>query len=312
MDAVLLFPGQGSQIPGMGRDLADCFPAARAVFDAADRALGTDLSALCFEGPEVELTRTHNAQPALLTHGAAAWAVVRDRLHPLVRAAAGHSLGEFTAYHAAGSLGLGAAVQLVRQRGELMYRAGVERPGTMAAVLGETADPVEAICERATAEAGVVVPANFNAPGQVVISGEVPGVERALELAKQSGAKRGVKLNVSGAFHSPLMEPAAAGLATALDAAGLTDARFPVVANVDADEVTRAADARDRLLRQLYSPVRWTAGVTRLAERFPDALYVELGPGTVLRGLVRKIAPHVEVVSCGTADDVDRLMERLA
>src|SRR5438132_1279255 len=195
MDVVLLFPGQGSQKPGMGKDLAEAFPAARAVFDATDKALGFSLSRLCFEGPTDELTLTHNAQPALLTHGAAAWAVLENAEGMRVCAAAGHSLGEFTAYYAAGSFGLEDAVRLVRRRGELMYKAGVDRPGAMAAVLGDTSAPIEAICEVASREAGLVVPANYNSPGQVVISGESAGVDRAMVLVKEAGAKRAIKLN---------------------------------------------------------------------------------------------------------------------
>lgn len=296
----------------MGRDLAEHFPAARAAFTAVDEALGVELSRLCFEGPDDELTRTHNAQPALLAHGAALWAVLGDRLAPHVRAAAGHSLGEFTAYHAAGTFALADAARVVRRRGELMYQAGTERAGAMAAILGDLAEPVERICERASREAGTVVPANFNAPGQVVVSGEVAGVDLALVLAKAAGAKRGIKLNVSGAFHSPLMEPVAQRLAETLDATAAADPRFPVFANVDATPTVRAPAARAQLVRQLTSPVRWTDVVSALAERFPQALYVELGPGAVLRGLVRKIAPAVEVVSCGTAADVNTLSERLA
>ncbi|MFL5575399.1 MAG: ACP S-malonyltransferase [Gemmatimonadaceae bacterium] len=312
MDIVLLFPGQGSQKPGMGKDLADAFPAAFEAFEAVDAALGAPLSRLCFEGPAEELTLTHNAQPALLAHGAAAWAATRERLAPHVRAAAGHSLGEFTAYHAAGALSLGDAARLVRRRGELMYESGVQRPGAMAALLGDPSEPLEAICERASAEAGLVVPANYNSPGQTVISGEVAGVERAMEIAKEKGVKRAVRLNVSGAFHSPLMEPAARGLGEALDAAEFTDAGFPIYANVTAEPVQGAATARELLLAQLTSPVRWTQVVERLAARFPSALFVEMGPGTVLAGLVKKIAPGATVVPCGTAADVEKLLSEVA
>jgi len=312
MDIVLLFPGQGSQKPGMGRDLADEFPAARDTFAAVDEALGAPLSRLCFEGPADELTLTHNAQPALLAHGAAAWAATRSALAPHVRAAAGHSLGEFTAYHAAGALALAAAARLVRRRGELMYESGVARPGAMAAILGDTNEPIEAICERATAEAGLAVPANYNSPGQIVISGEVAGVERAMELAKGAGAKRAMRLNVSGAFHSPLMQPAAEGLRDALDAAGLVDAALPVYANVDGTATTAAAQARSLLLRQLTSPVRWTTVVQRLVSDFPGALFVEMGPGTVLAGLMKKIAPEAQTAPCGTVADVESLLQRVS
>ena len=188
MEVVLLFPGQGSQKPGMGKDLAERFPEARATFDTADRALGFSLSTLCFEGPADELTLTHNAQPALLTHGAAAWAVVRHRIRDRLVAAGGHSLGEFTAYHAVGALSVEDAVTLVRKRGELMYESGVKRPGSMAAILGETDRPIEDICTEASA-AGVVVPANYNCPGQLVISGESAGVDKAMELCKVGSSR---------------------------------------------------------------------------------------------------------------------------
>src|SRR5215813_5760877 len=213
MDVVLLFPGQGSQKPGMGKDLAESIPVARDVFAAADAALGSPLSQLCFDGPAEELTLTHNAQPALLTHGAAVWAATRDVIGASVMAAAGHSLGELTAYYAAESMSLADAVRTVRRRGELMYESGVKRPGAMAAILGDTSRPIEEICVDATRDAGLVVPANYNGPGQVVLSGEEAGVERAMALSKDAGAKRAVRLKVSGAFHSPLMESAAAGLA---------------------------------------------------------------------------------------------------
>lgn len=296
----------------MGRELATAFPAARAAFDEVDAALGMPISRLCFEGPDDELTQTHNAQPALLAHGAAVWAVLGDRLAPHVRAAAGHSLGEFTAHHAAGTFTLADAARIVRRRGELMYRSGAERPGAMAALLGDLSESVEEICARASLEGGIVVPANFNAPGQVVISGDVTAVDLALVLARAAGAKRAIRLNVSGAFHSPLMQPVASLLAQALETTPAADPRFPIFANVDASPSTDAAATRAMLVRQLTSPVRWTAVVAGLVERHPAALYVEMGPGSVLRGLVRKIAPDVEVVSCGTPDDVTTLSERLA
>jgi [acyl-carrier-protein] S-malonyltransferase len=312
MRVVLLFPGQGSQKPGMAKDVAAAFPEAKSVLDAADAALGVSLSGLMFDGPAEELTLTHNAQPALLAHGAAVWAVVKNRLQGKVDAAAGHSLGEFTAYHAAGSLSVADAVKLVRRRGELMYETGVKRPGAMAALLGETSRPIEEICDEATQAAGVVVPANYNCPGQLVISGESAGVDKAMELAKAAGAKRAIRLNVSGAFHSPLMEPARDGLRAALDAAKLEDPRFDVFANVDGQPVRDAATARQRLLDQLVSPVRWTEEITAMAQRHPDATFVEMGPGSVLTGLVKKIAPAVKTMTCGTAVEVNQLLEAIA
>jgi [acyl-carrier-protein] S-malonyltransferase len=306
-NVVLLFPGQGSQAPGMGKDLASRFPAAREVFEAADVAVDAPLSLLCFDGPAEELTRTDNAQPALLTHGAAVWAVVRDAIGEMVVASAGHSLGEFTAYHASDALPFAEAVRLVRRRGALMREAGTRRPGAMAAVLGTLALPIEEICRQASQGAGLVVPANYNCPGQVVISGEVDGVERAMELVKLGGGKA-KRLNVSGAFHSPLMEYAVRGLQEALDVAVFADARFPVYANVNAQPVTDAALARRLLLEQLTAPVQWTRTIESIALLHPDALFVELGPGSVLKGLVKKIVPDATVLSCGTGADVDALL----
>jgi len=312
MDVVLLFPGQGAQHPGMGKDLAETFPEARATFDEADDALGIPLSRLCFEGTAEDLRATHTAQPALLVHGAAAWRVTRNRLAPHVRAAAGHSLGEFTAYHAAGSLSVAKAAVLVRRRGELMHEAGERRPGAMAALLGELREPVERVCERATAEAGEVVPANYNSPEQTVVSGEVAGVERAMALAKEAGAKRAVRLNVSGAFHSPLMQPSAPGLRDALGAAGIGDPGFPVFSNVTEQPCTSAADAADLLLRQLTSPVRWAGLVRNLSASYPDALFVEMGPGNVLTGLMKRIVPGARTATCGTAADVHNVLSQVA
>ena len=311
MDVVLLFPGQGSQKPGMAKDLVETFPEAKAVFAEVDRALEAPLSTLCFDGPADELTLTHNAQPALLAHGAAVWAVVKERVAGRVKAAAGHSLGEFTAHHAAGTFSLAAAARLVRRRGELMYRTGVERPGAMAAILGALAEPIEALCERASREAGLVVPANYNDAMQIVVSGETAGVEKAMELAKAAGAKRAVKLNVSGAFHSPLMEPAVAGLREALAAASPADPKFPVWSNVTEQPAASARDAVELLLRQLVSPVRWAGEAGRLAAAHPGALFVEMGPGNVLTGLMKRIAPEAQTATCGTVAEVETLLGRL-
>jgi [acyl-carrier-protein] S-malonyltransferase len=291
----------------MGKDLAARFPAAREVFEAANAALGIPLTLLAFEGPVDELTLTHNAQPALLTHGAAAWAAVRDAIGDMVVAAAGHSLGEFTAYHASDALPFAEAVKLVRRRGELMLDAGKRRPGAMAAVLGTLARPIEEICLEASDDAGTVVPANYNCPGQIVISGESAGVDRAMELVKLAGAKA-KKLNVSGAFHSPLMEFAVVGLSTALDLAHFADPRFPVYANVNAQPITDAALARRLLLEQLTAPVQWTRTIESLALLHPGALFGEMGPGTVLNGLGKKIVPDATVLSCGSGADVDALL----
>lgn len=312
VDVVLLFPGQGSQKAGMGRDLADEFPGAKRVFEAADDALGTSLSKLCFDGPEADLTSTENAQPALLAHSAAVWSIVRERLAQYVRAAAGHSLGEFTAHHAAGTFALADSLRLVRRRGELMRDSGIRRPGTMAAIMGLAEQRVEAACERATEEAGVVVPANYNTPEQLVISGEVSGVERAMTLAKKAGAKHAIRLNVSGAFHSPLMEDAAEGLEKALNATPSSTQSFPVYSNVTAASVDGAPRVRELLLKQLTSPVRWAEQVRNLATAFPEALFVELAFRSVLSNLVKRIVPKARTVKCGTTSEVEALMRLIA
>ena len=308
MEIVLLLPGQGSQKVGMGRDLFDSSSAAREAFETVDRVTGEAISALAFEGPEDQLRLTHNAQPALLAHSAAAWAMVGDVLAPFVRAAAGHSLGEFSAYHAAGTFSLDDAARVVRRRGELMYETGRSRPGAMSAVLGVMNRSVEDICNEAS-EVGLVVPANYNSPEQVVISGETAGVERAMELAKAAGAKRCLPLPVSGAFHSTLMQPAVGGLDAALAAATMLDPRVPVYANVDASAVTSAESARALLLQQLTSPVQWTQVMQALVNAYPDALFVELGTGSVLSGLARRIAPDVRTMTGGTVADLEKLLE---
>lgn len=312
MNVVLLFPGQGSQKAGMGKDLADAFPQARQVFEQVDDALGFSLSTLCFEGPADDLTATLNAQPALLTHGAAVWAIVRDALAGSVFAAAGHSLGEHTAYHAAGSTSLVDAAKLVRRRGQLMYETGVTRPGAMAAILGKLDDSIESLCELATRSAGQVVPANYNTVEQIVVSGEVSGVERVMELAKLSGAKRAVRLPVSGAFHSPLMEPAEAGFREAVETTEFAEPAFPVYSNVTEAPSASAADARELLVKQLTSPVRWAGEITAIAARYPDALFVEMGPGSVLTGLLTRIVPSAAGIACGTPAEIEKLLNRVA
>lgn len=291
----------------MGRDLAERFPAARDIFERADTALGFPLSRVMWEGPEEELTATHNAQPAILTHSIAARAAVLEGL-PTVGIAAGHSLGEFSAYVAAGSLAFEDAVRAVRRRGELMYRSGQDRPGTMAAILGLGDDALATLCEDASADGDVCVPANFNAPGQVVISGDETAVELALELARAAGAKRAIALNVSGAFHSPLMAVAEEGLREHLGAVALSPVMFPVVSNVTAAPVTDPEDARRLLVRQLTSPVRWTSSMRTMLDAGARR-FLELGPGRVLAGLMKRVDRDVEVVSIGTVDEVDSFLE---
>ncbi len=240
----------------MGKDLAERFPAARDAFAAIDEALGTALSRLMWEGPEEELTLTHNAQPAILAHSTAVLAVVRTRLGS-PGAAAGHSLGEYSAHVAAGTLSDVDAARLVRRRGELMLETGRRRPGTMAAVLGLATAEVEAACGEASGPDGLAVPANLNSPDQTVISGDPVGVSRAGEGCKARGAKRVIPLNVSGAFHSPLMAPAVDGLREALAAATFADPGFPVIANASGEAVRTGVDAKRLLADQLTAPVRW-------------------------------------------------------
>ena len=305
---VLLCPGQGAQRVGMGKDLAEEFPEARRVFEQIDDTIGAPLSRIMWEGPEDELTLTHNAQPAIMAHTLAACAVLGEALSP--SAGAGHSLGEYSAYVVAGSLALTDAAHLVRRRGELMLDAGKNRPGTMTAVLGLDADKVETVCAECSDDQGVVVAANINAPAQTVISGDPDAVGRAGEQCKDAGAKRVLPLKVSGAFHSPLMAPAQAGLHAELNAVSFSDPKFPVIANATADAVTDADAARRQLDEQLTSPVRWVASMQRAAEVCGEPLrFVEVGPGKVLSGLVKRIVSGASYVNVGTVEDVRGFLE---
>ncbi|MGD8360881.1 MAG: ACP S-malonyltransferase [Gemmatimonadota bacterium] len=305
MSIGLLFPGQGSQCVGMGKALAQAFPDASEVFQEADDLLGFHLSRLAWEGPEEELNLTKNAQPALLVHSVAVHRVVQGELGE-VGIAAGHSLGEFSAHVAAGTISFQDAVGTVRLRGELMYASGAERPGTMAALLGLEKEAVEALC-RAVGERGMVcVAANINTHAQVVISGERSGVEEAMALAKDAGAKKAVLLTVSGAFHSPLMAPAKEGLRDRLEAINFSDPLYPVVSNVTAEPVVQGREARGLLVDQLTSPVRWSASIDRMVAGGVDRFF-ELGPGSVLCGLNRRNARGVPCTSLSEPPDFDNL-----
>ncbi len=302
-----MFPGQGAQRVGMGKDLADRFVEARDAFAEIDDALSAPLSRIMWEGPEDELTRTHNAQPAILAHSAAVLAVLGSRL-TAPRAAAGHSLGEYSAHVAAGTLSATDAARLVRRRGDLMYAAGQERPGAMAAVLGLATAEVEAACNAASSEGGVAVAANLNAPDQTVVSGDPPTVARAGDQCKARGAKRVVPLKVSGAFHSPLMAPAVDGLRDALAEADFKDPAFPVLANASGEAVRTGLDAKRLLADQLTAPVRWVACMQAAATLAPGARFVEVGPGNVLSGLLKRIVPGAATLTLGTADEIERFL----
>jgi [acyl-carrier-protein] S-malonyltransferase len=305
MSTALLFPGQGSQFVGMGRELALAFPEAARVFQEADDILEMRLSRLAWEGPSAELTQTRNAQPALLVHSVAVFRVVDGRLGA-VSMAAGHSLGEFTAHVAAGTLSFRDALEAVRLRGELMFAAGERRPGTMAAILGLEDEAVDALCRTVEEGGKVCVPANYNSSGQVVISGELTGVEEAITLAKESGARKVIPLSVSGAFHSPLMAYAVGGLRDKLAEINFCDPSYPVVSNVTAEPVVVASQARDLLVQQLTSPVRWWASVERMVD-LGVLRFVELGAGSVLCGLNRRNARGLPCVSLGSPSDLDTL-----
>jgi [acyl-carrier-protein] S-malonyltransferase len=301
-----MFPGQGSQYVGMGAELAAAEPAVRQLYEEADDILGHPLSRICHEGPENELVRTENAQPAILLHGFAVWRTLPAEVRASVVVGAGHSLGEFTAWLAAGGLSFGDALRTVRRRGELMAAAGEERRGTMAAILGLEPAEVARVC--AGVRTGTVVPANYNAPDQIVISGDVEAVEAACSAALEAGARRAVPLTVSGAFHSPLMSAARDGLREALRGLNIEDPGFPVVANASAEPVESGAEGRERLVEQLTSPVRWVESVAAM-DRFEPALWIEPGPGSVLTGLLRRIERRRPVASAGTPEEIEALVE---
>jgi [acyl-carrier-protein] S-malonyltransferase len=296
-----VFPGQNSQQVGMGKALADRFPICAETFAEADATLGEPLSDLIFNGPAERLALTENTQPAILTMSVAAWRLLDQRgLKPAF--VAGHSLGEYSAHVAAGTLAFADAVRLVRHRGRYMQEAVPVGAGAMVAILGLDEAKVLQACQEA-AEGDVVSPANLNSPGQVAIAGSSAAVARAGERAKALGAKRVIALQVSAPFHCALMKPAEDRLAPELRAAASFDPRVPVVANVDAEPKRTAKDSIDALIRQVSSPVRWEAVVRRLASEGVTA-YVEVGPGTVLSGLVRKIARDATILNVQDPNDL--------
>ena len=299
-----LFPGQGSQAPGMGLELAENYAAARKVFEEADTALGFSLSKLCFEGPAEELQLTANTQPAILAASVAAARVLEEKgIQPDY--VAGHSLGEYSALVAAGSLELADALRLVRKRGEYMQEAVPVGQGAMAALLGLDAGAVDEVCHEA-AGGEVVSPANLNSPAQIVIAGHRAAVERAVELAKARGAKRAILLNVSAPFHCSLMQAAQDRLSVDLDEVAIGDPRVPLVNNADAAIVRTAETVRDGLKRQVTSPVRWTDSMLALCKEGVGQ-FVEVGPGKVLSGLIRQIDREARTGRAGDAASLEEV-----
>jgi [acyl-carrier-protein] S-malonyltransferase len=304
-----LFPGQASQYPGMGRDLAEKYPESRAAFDEADAALGFSLFKLCCEGTEEALKQTENTQPAILTVSIAAFRALEKRgITPDF--AAGHSLGEYSAVVAAGGLDFAEAVKIVRGRGRYMQEAVPAGEGAMAAILGLPPSEVAEVCRKA-ADHEVVSPANLNSPEQTVISGAAAAVKRAVEIASQSGAKRAVMLPVSAPFHCAMMAPAQQRLEADLRAANFHALRFPVITNVDAEAVTTGDEARDALIRQVTQPVRWLDSIHEMIEA-GITVFVEVGPGKVLSGLLRQIDRSIRAFNVEDSASLEAAIEKIA
>ncbi|RJX40835.1 [acyl-carrier-protein] S-malonyltransferase [Paenibacillus pinisoli] len=300
-----VFPGQGAQAVGMGKDAYDAFENVRDIFQKADQALGMELTKLIFEGPEEALKQTANTQPALLTVSVA-YLKLLEESGLKADYVAGHSLGEYSALVAAGVLSFEDAVRTVRARGLYMEQAVPSGQGAMAAVLGAERDVLASLCEAITAEGSAVELANVNCPGQIVVSGTAQGVQAVVERGKEAGAKRVIPLEVSGPFHSSLMKPAAEQLSAALGGVNLSNAAVPVVANVTAREATEASAIRELLVEQVYSPVLWEDSVRYLIEQGVDT-FVEIGSGTVLAGLIKKIDRNVRVISVNNISALDAL-----
>ncbi len=303
MHTAFLFPGQGSQYVGMGKDLYDADPMAKALYDLADSKLPFDFKAICFEGPEEELKQTRVTQPALFVHSVVI-AQLLQRKGIRGDTFAGHSLGEYSALAAAGVLDFTTGLDLVALRGQLMQNAGDDRPGTMAAILGMSLEQVENVCLFSSIDDDVVVPANMNAPEQIVVSGDVIAVERAMEMAKEQGAKRVIQLVVSGAFHSPLMEPAARKLGEKLQQSNIKPANMPVYLNVTGDAETQPEEIRKRLVQQLTNPVQWEKIMRNMFSKQVTRI-VEIGAGKVLQGLAKRVERRIEAHGVDTWEQLE-------
>jgi len=299
-----IFPGQGSQTVGMGQDLYDTCPTAKKIFEEADDRLGFSLSGLCFDGPEDELRKTINAQPALVTMSYACLRIAQETGKGLPPPAylAGHSLGEYTALAAADVLDFADTVYLARERGRLMYEAGLQKPGTMAAIIGLDEAALSDICM----ETDTLI-ANFNCPGQLVISGATINVEEAVEMAKEKGASRAIPLQVSGAFHTPLMQPAVDGMAEIIPTLTFREPIIPIIANTTAQPLTTSAAIKTELLDQLCNGVRWQASIEYMLGNGVTNV-IEIGPGKVLTGLMRRIDRSVETLNIGDAGTIQALV----
>lgn len=293
MKTAFLFPGQGSQYVGMGWELYENFKEAALLYDRANSILDFDIKSLSFNGPEEELQKTKFTQPAIFVCSMAAYEAIRDKTRPDF--CAGHSIGEYAALVASGSIGFEDALMVVKLRGELMFESGVKRRGAMAAIIGLGDEEVESICKDASGE-NIVVPANFNAPGQIVISGDAQGITRAVQLAKERGARKAIPLKVSGAFHSPLMKDAVANLSSALKEIEIKPPDLPVCTNYTSQILTDGEKIRESLINQLENPVLWRQSMERLVEVGTEN-FVEIGPGRVLKGLLKRIKKEVTVLN---------------
>ncbi len=303
-----IFPGQGSQFVGMGRDLFDSFSVARDTFDVANDILGFDIASVCFNGPEDKLRQTRYTQLAILVHSVAVWRVLEGKgFKPDY--VAGHSVGEYSALVASGALSYVDALRLVRVRAEAMQACGERRAGTMAAIIGLEGAKIDEL-KREAQKAGILEVANYNSSQQIVVSGEVEAVEKAEELATKLGAKRAIRLNVSGAFHSPLMEPAREELASALRTVSFSQAKIPVISNVTAEPVTEPERIAELLERQLTSPVLWYQSMKYLIDKGVGS-FIELGPGKVLCGLLRRTSGDVRCISCSDAKTVNEVLKEV-